>query len=727
MTLDFASVEKSISAYLDLELKEKRISQELYTKAKKNVMVNLKKWYTDDRINTLSPNFRKAIDSAVKEKRWTDMCTLYVDEINFGTAGIRGLAVLRAFDEPNDKDELRLFAKGGLDAKILKGPNSINNIVLLLKSAGLAKYARAKAFNSIVLGFDNRLHGKEFCELNTRLFLAYGLKIYLFDEAVPYPELMFAVAHLKADLGVFISASHNDKRYNGYKVCRFGSQLEVPERNIIYEKYIKPSTTKDILLGDLEDATIEQLIFLGGEKPLPEGHYFDRMNKRTHIDMHTLHVNHSKQFVIDESLLKEEAAKVHIGYAAFHGAGRKSTVRLLNDFGFKNLQVVKSMQDLNGWFPLFKVAQQPDPGDVTTMEVAMREFVKEHGQAAFDNLDAFMGTDPDADRIGIVVKTPVLHAAYQDKSHILLTADEAWTVLVWYRLMQEQKRNNGKIPDVEKKFVGYTHITTDAIGLLAKRFGLGYIKTWVGFTYLSNSVQKTWRKENIDPEKNHDMIFDIFDMEGRDYNVLVCEQSNGFSILGSPPMVQTDLGVGGHVKDKDGTLAALLFAELLAYAKSQGKTVLDLLDEVYLDKEIGLFVNAYDPSPQFGQYEGLEGITKKIRILKRADTFLQEILAGKKVKLGPHQVTSAKVFKTGKYDAVHNWVGFPDEGIRLFLGDDPLNWLTIRPSGTSQCFRFHVQLRKLVTKENILGEKVRLNAEAKKIFSQIRDILDVHD
>ncbi|MFH1916639.1 MAG: hypothetical protein ABIJ21_05210 [Nanoarchaeota archaeon] len=719
---DFSSIEKQMHAYLDAEFKAGRILKDIYDKAKANVIKNLKAWMQDPRIDTLSPNLKKAVMTAIQEKRWADLSELYFDEITFGTGGIRGRAVLHAYDEPNPDDELVRFAKEGLDAQVLKGPNSINNIVLLLKSAGVAKYAKEKKFKKIVLGYDSRLHGKAFTELNTRLFLAYGLKAYLFDEAVPWPEVLFASVDLGAELGVFISASHNDKRYNGYKICLHGSQFDMKTRQDIYENYIKIASTKDILLKELEQATAEDLVFLGGEKPLDKSAYYDSKHERRLIDMHARHREHSSRFILNKKLLGAWAGKVKMGYAAFHGSGRHVVPRLLHDFHFTDVKIVEAMQDLNGWFPLFKVMQQPDPGDETTMAVAIHEFEKEHGKEAYQDLDVFVGTDPDADRTGLVVKTGTAHPCFENKSHVLLTADEAWTLLLWYRL------KNG-LTSLDTSFIGYTHVTTDALGLLAKKHGVGYFKTWVGITYLANTVLKVWRGEDISPENNRDMIFSTYDMTSRrKKNILICEQSNGFSILGAPPKKLYGFGEEGHVMDKDGTMATLLLAELSAYAKSVGKTLVELLhEEVYADPDIGLFYNLCEPSPKFGQYEGLEGMSKKITGLKKTMALFEKVNRGESFSIGPVPVRRAEVYRTGKYDLLHNWTGFPDEGIRFFFKDD-YNWMTIRPSGTSQSFRFHVQLHTTdADKSNILDTRGKLIKSARRLIKEMRDLIDVQE
>ena len=191
------AAEEGITAYLEDQHRHGKIDQGLFDKALRNVIANMTTWLGDDNIDRLSPNLKDGIRDAVGEERWAVLTEVFVDEIAFGTAGIRGKA---AMTDP----ELRRLNDEGIDARILKGPNTLNNIVLLLKSAGVARYAVAMGLQSVVIGFDSRVQGQEFAHLIARLFLANGLKIFLFDEACPYPEMVFGISHLKADLGILV-------------------------------------------------------------------------------------------------------------------------------------------------------------------------------------------------------------------------------------------------------------------------------------------------------------------------------------------------------------------------------------------------------------------------------------------------------------------------------------------------------------------------------------------
>jgi len=727
---------ETINSYLEQKYKNGEISKELYLAAKKNVVLNINKWITDKNIKQILPNLEQGLLTALQEKRIEHIIYAFLDDISFGTGGIRGIV---AFTER----ELLKFAKKGINAPILRGPNTINEVVLLLKSVGVANYAAEKKMDKVVIGYDSRLQGRAFAEIIAKLFIAKNLTVYLFNRVSSFPEVAFAVPFLKADIGILISASHNDKRYNGYKLLgKTGAQFNIHERNYIYEKFIKNASLSEIELAEFNRKSKKRLVFLGESKK-------QKLSGVKSLNILPHHISHIKEFVLDKSLLKKWLPKMNIGYASYHGAGRNSIPPILKEFGVNKLKIIHSLYRVDGMFPCFLLEQQPDPGDPVSAGIAVNEFKKEYGKKAFDNLDILIGTDPDADRLGIVVKIPPeqremykkilkkpdyieLPASISkndsDGSWMLLDADTAWTLLLWYRLIGKEKKKGNLCNS--KKFIVQNHTTTDSLVYLAKKYGLGAVKTWVGFAMISDSISKVWEGKKISHREYPEVIYKTMDMDAkRKINVGAFEQSSGFSIFGGPPLPGERLGENGHIRDKDGTLAAILLTEIAAYAKSQNKTILELIDEkIYLDPAVGLFITYYEPEPYWGQYEGLTGISKKIRVLKKADSLRKDILKGENVSFGGKKVSKVETYKTGKYDVLHRWKGFPDEGIRFFFEDNKkkVNHLTIRPSGTSQCLRFHVQVKmEGVTRKNLLKKKVKGYNLCKKIMKDCRKKIEL--
>ncbi len=728
--------ETGITAYLAEQFRLGEIDPGLYAQAQQQVIVNIRQWLTDPDINRLSPGLKEGLAKAIKTARWPELVEAYGDDIKFGTAGIRGKAAMT-------DEELQILSNEGIDAPILKGPNTLNNIVLLLTATGVANFANDHGLKSTVIGYDSRVEGWSFAKLISQVFLAAGLKVYLFDEACPYPEMTFAIPSLNADMGILISASHNDRRYNGFKLSAgTGSQFSPKARGIIYNHYISNTTPADIKFIELEEADIDtegsvdplsenhKLVFLGGSTPIPGFNY----HGRPLIDIHGIHLAQVRQFILDSGMVKEWAPHVKIGYCAFHGAGRKAVPRLLKDFSFSHVKTIthNELNELNGLFPAFQdhPEQQPDPGDPVAAEIAINAYRNQFGEDSLENLDLLIGTDPDADRAGLISKIPTPQRTYHsNNSHILLSADDAWTLLLWYRLNRCFKNNvrEQSGPQLNESFIVLSHITSDALVRLAQKYGVGVIKTWVGFGLIANAVERVWSGDKLSNPKFKDIIYQTSNMEdgSRKFNFACLEQSNGFSVLGGPPATSNALGQNGHVRDKDGVLAAILLAEVAAYAVSQNMTIHDLINEkIYLDPDVGCFITEVDPVPKWGEFKGLEGLTRKIDILKRCQELANRVENGETILLNGVPVVSSETFVAGKYADAHQWPGFPDEGIRFYFDEERFNYLTVRPSGTAQCLRFHIQLKaKNLSRENLDKIKYKTRQEALGIISAIRGLV----
>lgn len=734
-----------ISEYLDDALSNDRIDRQLYESAKENTLPNLEKWLRDDNIDTISPRLKEGICRAVEKGQWEDIVNAFRQTVRFGTGGIRGMMAF-------DKGSIIQLKNEGLNTPILKGPNTINDLVFLLTSAGVARFGKDQdpPFKKVVIGYDSRIRGHDLAAIVARLFLAYDYKVYFFDAPCPYPEVTFAIPHetVKADVGILISASHNDYRYNGYKLsCSNGSQFDPEERDEMYESYIAHSDTDQIRLCPFKDAPEGNLWFLGGSEPVPDFDYCGREDCL--IDIHKHHREHVRSFLIMDDLAQRQSSEskaLKIGYCAFHGAGNVAVPRLLKEVGFRHIQPIthNGLNDLNGLFPSFCSEpgreQQPDPGAPRAARIAVDAFKTEF-PGEFDNIDILIGTDPDADRCGVVVKVPENQRhLYGGEDYYLLPADDLWALVLWYRLNADIEKY-GKVKDGDKKFITLSVTTSDSITCLARKYDIGVVRTWVGFASLAAATRDVWNNkeagmlELVDGRDEtyvdlcHPFVCDCDGLnEGkRSINIGAMEQSNGFSILGGPPPDRRSLGAGGHVRDKDGTFAALLAAEIAAWAKDNNTSLIELLDQyIYLDPDIGLFVNLYEPDPLDGEYPGIEGDRLKKTILRRALGYFQLALTGD-LEIGGVPVKSATIYRTGKYDRIYPPsfdFQFPDEGLRFFFDKEKFSHLTVRPSGTGNSLRFHIQLRDTnVTETNLIEKKAELRAKGMAIMDGIRDIL----
>jgi phosphoglucomutase len=743
-----------IDRYLQESLDNDEIDRQLFDDARAYTFPNLKKWLLFPDIAGVSNDYKKGIVKNVTDGNWKDIVNAYRQPVRFGTGGIRGMM---AFDK---KSIVRLQTEG-VGASILKGPNTINDIVISLTTAGVAKFGKAQTpqLEKVVVGYDSRIRGFDFAHVVARVFLGYGYTVYFFDAPCPYPEVTFAIPFgsseesVKADIGVLISASHNDYRYNGYKLsCSNGSQFDPEERDEMYNEYIATATVEDIKILEFGDAPPDKLIFLGGREAVDKETFDYTGRLGPDIDMHKLHREHVEKFLLTIDLKEQQesdkARALQIAFCPFHGVGIEAVPRLLTDVGFprENVRSIdgtdrgRGLNQLNGLFPAFcsdpGKEQQPDPGDPRAAEIAVTAF-KEDYESKFDEIDIVIGTDPDADRCGIVVKVPEnqRHIYNNNRDYYLLPADDMWTLVLWYRLFKSQDKN-ARVRDAARKFVVLSHTTSDSITFLAKKNGLGVVKTWVGFAALAAATRDVWNgrvdellelvegRDKKWTELCHPFVCQCRDMnDARSINVAAMEQSNGFSILGGPPPDTRSLGIDGHVRDKDGTFAALLVADIAAWAKTEGTTIMELLDNhIYLDPDIGLFATFYEPDPLDGEYPGIKGDRIKKDILVRALNFHEAALAGS-FELGGLPVKGSVIYRTGKYDNIYppsQDFQFPDEGIRFFFDDKKLQHVTVRPSGTGNSLRFHIQLHALPTEANLIQKKKELKDRAGVIMDDLR-------
>ena len=763
--------EAGIEAYLQQERADGRITGTYYEDAVAKTMPNLRKWFEAKVLDRISPGLREGLRTAIQNEQWVALTNAYSRDVSFGTGGIREKMGA-------DRDVILRLKTEGVHAPIIKGPNTINDVIYLLTSAGTAKFGieRTPPLSKVVIGFDSRVRGADFARLIASLFIAYDYTVYLFDEACLYPSVTYAVPTLKVDIGVFISASHNDLRYNGYKLsCQNGSQFDPEERNKLYQEYITKVEFTDIKTVPLSDAPEDKLWFLGGVRskdgrevsdgdhkglpladPLPGAKDLYAGREHRIIDLNTMHCDHIKMFLINPDLITGAKKPVSIGFSAFNGSGRKAVPQLLGEVGFKVVRRIMKLDPLDGMFPAFCSdpgrEQQPDPGDWRAADVAVTAFKEEYPHE-WNGVDLIIGTDPDADRCGVIVKVPEhQRSAYPHpgtgelRDYSLISADEAWSLILWYRLQHEVEQY-GAVRDAEAKFITLSHTTTDLLPRIARKYGLGVLKTWVGFAQLAAGCRAIWdlhqgkdtpglTSDGKLPPYDEGLTgavratcnrtfhsWEAMDDTRRCDNVAALEQSNGFSLLGGVPADDRSLGKNGHVRDKDGAFAAVLVAELATYAKEQGKNLLDLLDEkLYLDPDIGLYVTYYEPDPLDGEYEGLAGYTKKRNILDKAEALFANV-SSEPFELGGWKVTGAVAYRTGKYDAI-NWKGFPDEGYRFYLDTDRQSHLTIRPSGTSNALRFHVQLfGGHPSRDELIPKKAKLRADTVQMVKDIRKLI----
>lgn len=354
------------------------------------------------------------------------------------------LSVARNEKEIEDRFYKSLsFGTGGLRGIIGAGTNRMNIYTVGKATFGLAEYLLTTGGNSIVIAYDSRNKSAEFARLSAEIMSYKGIKAYLFSELTPTPVLSFAVRYLKASAGIVITASHNPKEYNGYKVYNsLGCQITDEAAKTITEKineydYFNDFTPNETLIEVLDESV--KTAFLQAIKAF--------------------------------SLTKiTEANAPSIVYSPLHGTGRKYVQAILKEIGIKEVNTVKEQEMPDG---NFTTCPYPNPEEKAALTLALRD-------AEIYKPDLVMATDPDADRIGIAVPN-------EKGEYILLNGNETGSVLLYYILL---KKNEMGIPCTGSTVIK-TIVTTDIIFDMAKEYGVEVKEVLTGFKYIGEALEET--------------------------------------------------------------------------------------------------------------------------------------------------------------------------------------------------------------------------------------------
>ena len=411
------------------------------------------------------------------------------------------------------------FGTGGMRGIMGVGTNRINPYTLGLATQGLAEYAQQSVGRKdlkAAIAFDSRNNSKAFARKVAEVLSANGVHTYLFEDLRPTPELSFAVRELGCDFGIVLTASHNPKEYNGYKVYwNDGGQLVPPHDKGVIEQ-VRATKFEDIRW----DAN-EELIEIIGER----------------IDSKYIAT------VVAQSLNDDGKEDLKVVFTALHGTSIVSVPPALKASGFTNVHIVEEQATPDGNFP---TVDSPNPEEGAALAMGI-------GQAEASGSDIVIGCDPDTDRVGIAVNDGTGKME-------LLNGNDTAALLVHYVLSQADANN--AVP--ANPFTAATVVTTDLIAKISERYDIPCFRCLTGFKWIADII-------NNKPDMN-------FMVGG--------EESYGYLI-------------GDAVRDKDAVASAVMIAEMAAYAKAQGRTVLEQLEAIHRE---------------FGQYqERLVSITKKGR------------------------------------------------------------------------------------------------------------------
>ena len=526
------------------------------------------------------------------------------------------------------------FGTGGLRGIIGAGTNRMNKYTVGKATQGLSNYIlknnpEGKAMG-VALAYDSRNMSSEFAEMSALVLNANGIKAYIFDELRPTPELSFAVRHLGCTAGIVVTASHNPPEYNGYKVYwADGAQVVAPK--------------DEGIIGEVNSITDFSAIKMMDKAEAVKNGLFNVVGKE--IDDAFVE-NIKKQAVRLEEVIK--AKNMKIVYTPLHGAGNKNVRRVLAEVGFENVYVVPEQEKPDGTFP---TVGYPNPEDPKAFTLAIK--LAQEKQA-----DIIIGTDPDSDRIGVVVKD-------NNGNYDILTGNMTGALLTEYVL--GGRKEKGTLP--ENAAMVKTIVTTEMVRAIAENYGVKLFDVLTGFKFIGEKIKQF--------EEDHSYSY-VFGFE-ESYGCLS----------------------GTYARDKDAVGASMLVCEMAAYYKNKGMTLYDGLMELY--NKYGF----YKEGVKSVTLKGVDGAEQIQKIMEYLRNNVPSDFAGNKV-------IWAKDYKTGVFKNLltgENEASTLPKSNVLYYNLDDRAWLCVRPSGTEPKIKFYMgvkadSLEKAVEKTDALVASV---------------------
>ncbi|MBQ2736933.1 MAG: phospho-sugar mutase [Clostridia bacterium] len=506
------------------------------------------------------------------------------------------------------------FGTGGLRGVMGAGTNRMNKYIIRKATRGFANYLLDKygkeVSRGVAIGYDSRNNSDSFAREAALVMAAAGIPAHLYDELQPTPVLSFTVRELGCVGGIVVTASHNPKEYNGYKVYdETGCQVLIDDANkiISYVNAIEDITS--IPVADEAEARANGLVKL--ICPCVLDAFCNAVKSQAHD-------------------IGEKSAK--IVYSPLHGTGNVPVRRVLSDLGY-NVTVVKEQEMKDGNFP---TVISPNPENAEALSIGCK-LCEEIGA------DIMLGTDPDCDRVGIAVNT--------GNGMKLFTGNQVGALLVDYVI----NMNRDKIND--KSTVIKTIVTSELGAQVAKLNGCKIIEVLTGFKFIGDKMN-------------------MFETEGNGEYVIGYEESYGYL-------------VGTHARDKDAVVASMLICEMASYYKNQGKTLVDVMNDIYA--KYGYYLDKLDSFT----LKGIDGIEKIQAIMKAMREAGASLMDG---------IVTVYDYEKGVDD-------LPKSDVLKFVFADS-SWIAIRPSGTEPKIKVYYSVR---------GEN---EADASKVLESRRAIIN---
>ena len=527
------------------------------------------------------------------------------------------------------------FGTGGLRGLMGVGTNRMNKYTVGMATQGYANYLNQSFPGQevrVAIAHDSRNNSRFFAETAANVFAANGIKVFLFDDMRPTPELSFAIRYLKCQGGLVCTASHNPKEYNGYKAYwTDGGQLVPPHDKAVIAEVEKIHDVKDVKWSGGE----ANISIIGKE-----------------ID--EAYINMVKGLSVYPEVIQQQK-DLKIVFTPIHGTGIVLVPQVLKQFGFENVHIVQEQATPDGNFP---TVVYPNPEESEAMSIGLKKAEK-------IDADILLGTDPDADRVGIGVKDN--HGKW-----VLMNGNQ--TAVLAFNYMMESRKEKGIAQPND--MVVKTIVTTDLIDVIAASYGVKCYNVLTGFKWIAELIKEK---------------------EGQENYVVGGEESYG-------------LMIGSQIRDKDAVSAVALLCEMAAYEKSKSKSLFDKLLDLYL---------------QHGYYqEDLISITKKgmngqqeiAAMMEQFRNNPPKELAGQKVaRLLDYQSSVNTDLQTGSTSVIQ----LPKSNVLQFILDDGSK-ISARPSGTEPKIKFYFSVNtKLESKDKFEQAQQRAKDKIRTIIKEM--------
>ncbi len=523
--------------------------------------------------------------------------------------------VKRMLENPDKNELIEAFYKdlefgtGGLRGIMGVGSNRMNIYTVGAATQGLSNYLN-KCFKdrkeiSVVVGHDCRNNSRLFAEISANIFSANGIKVYLFEDMRPTPEMSFAIRHLGCQSGIILTASHNPKEYNGYKAYwDDGAQVLAPHDKGIIDEVNKVASAADIKFEGNKD-----LITIIGK------------------DIDDIYLEKVKGISIDPEVIKRQK-DLCIVYTPLHGTGMMLIPRSLQMWGFENVHCVPEQMVKDGNFPTV-VSPNPENAEALTMAIALAKKL---------DADIVMASDPDADRVGMACKD-------NKGEWVLINGNQTCLLFLYYII--KNRIAMGKMKGNE--FVVKTIVTTELIKSIADKNHITMFDCYTGFKWIARQIRL---------------------LEGKMQYIGGGEESYGFL-------------AEDFVRDKDAVSACSLLAEICAWAKDNGKTLYDVLMEIYVDYGFSREVTVNVVKPGKSGADEIKAMMENFRANPPKELGGSPIVLTKDYKVLKQTDNAGNVSDLDMPETSNVIQYFCEDGTKV----------SVRPSGTEPKIKFYIEAK----------------------------------